>query len=156
MKDRQSLFGQLGNVVSACGGMGGGRATGFAQRLPVSEQEMADAKSAGIRDSPKLEVGERVVVIGNPLGLEGTVLDRVVFFDKFQDFFRPLPFHIESESGTGVSSRSLLCPLQGCNPNTNDREKKEDLYVSANSGHKSNSIPQKFDQRAAIAARFTA
>jgi len=80
MKDRQSLFGQLGNVVSACGGMGGGRATGFAQRLPVSEQEMADAKSAGIRDSPKLEVGERVVVIGNPLGLEGTVLDRVVFF----------------------------------------------------------------------------
>jgi hypothetical protein len=36
-----------------------------------------------------------------------------------------LILHTESESGTGVSSRSLLCPFQSCNSRINDREKKE-------------------------------
>jgi hypothetical protein len=58
----------------------------------------------------------------------------------FRDFPKTSAFHNESESGTGVSSRSLLCPFQSCNPNTNDREKKEGPYVSSDSARKNNPI----------------
>ena len=59
-------------------------------------------------------------------------------------FFPTLILHTVSGSGTGVSSRSLLCPLRGCNPNTNDREKKVGLYVSFDSVHENNSISKNF------------
>ena len=68
MKDRQSLLPQLGTLLPLAVEWGAAEQRVLREGVPVLEQEMADAKWAGVRDSSKLEVGEGVAVIGSPAG----------------------------------------------------------------------------------------